>query len=320
MLKNFNIGQINVKVDTYSSKIFDKILSNCIVENNFINLSDKKIYVLKKTKIFANDTHNVAYLRKEIKNWTVHIYDSEIKGFIIYCSCENKFVVVGESDYDCTCLFKATILKIYSDQFLQNSIAFHASAVEYKNEAYAFLGNGNTGKSTILFSFVNSVEDVYILNDDFIMCTKNDDDIFIHSLPLKCAIRKDSLNYLTINSDQIFINDNYLGNGDQYYIDVEKVFKTKYTTMSKLKYLFFFKTSNATNSIKLNRVVDKKSIVRLLTINMSSFKIHVDEQVLLNIINSIIENVRVFELTLPSNMNGFPKILFEELEEYASNL
>ena len=161
MFKQVKIGQKNVKIESYSSEIYDKLLSKQFVTPGDYSLIDKEIHIFKNQNIFINDLKYDEYIRKQSNNWKIHIYHDIVKGLIIYSNCENQYIIIGQRNYDCICLLKALILKIYSDQFIMSNIAFHASSFELNNEAYAFLGNGNTGKSTILFSFANQLNTTF---------------------------------------------------------------------------------------------------------------------------------------------------------------
>ena len=314
MFSTFKIGLSNIKIESYSPKIIEKIMSKqfIVLEGNYP--IDKEIYIYKKINIFKTRSKYADYARKHSENWTIHIYHDVVKGLIIYSKCENKYIIVGQKDFDCICLFKALILKIYSDQLCESSIAFHASSFELNDEAYVFLGNGNTGKSTILFSFADQIKDIKAINDDFVMCHKENNELMLKSLPLKCAIRKASLKHLNIENNNIFNEKNYLGDGDQYYIDMNDIFNIPYSINSKLKYMFFFKTNASGSEFSLKRITDRKLIAKLVTINMTSFKIKVNQQILLNIINSIIDRVKVYELILPFDMTGFATLLLNEVQ------
>lgn len=315
MFTQIKIGQNNVKIKAYSPEIYNKLLSKQFTASKNDSIIDKEIHIFKNQNLFVNNIKYDEYARKKSNNWALHIYHDIVKGLIIYSNCENKYLIIGLHDYDCACLLKALILKIYSDQFTMSSIAFHASSFELDNHAYAFLGNGNTGKSTILFSCANQLKDIKVINDDFIMCENANDNVIINSLPLKCAIREASLKHLKIKNDYIFQEKTYLGDGDQYYIDVNDIFGVPYTTGVKLKYIFFFSTSSTNNTLKLNKITDKKLIAKLITINMTSFKLKVDERTLLEILNKIINQVNVYELLLPFDMTNFPQALLHKLKE-----
>lgn len=94
----------------------------------------------------------------------------------------------------------------------------------------------------------------------------------------------------------------------------DSIFNMPYSMNSKLKYMFFFKSNASGSEFSLKRITDRKLIARLVTINMTSFKIKVDQQVLLNIINSIIDRVKVYELILPFDMTGFATLLLNEVQ------
>jgi hypothetical protein len=134
MFKQVKIGQKNVKIESYSSEICDKLLSKQFVASGDDSLINKEIHIFRNQNLFINDVKYDEYIRKESNNWTIHIYHDIVKGLIIYSNCENQYLIIGQRDYDCVCLLKALTLKIYSDQFTMANIAFHASSFELNNE------------------------------------------------------------------------------------------------------------------------------------------------------------------------------------------
>ncbi len=80
-----------------------------------------------------------------------------------------------------------------------NNIVVHASAVEYKNNIVAFIGDSGSGKSTSVLALTNNSKKIHLLCDDSVLIENREDKFLTH--PSYPAIR------LWPNSAKIFGND-----------------------------------------------------------------------------------------------------------------
>ncbi|MFD2557046.1 hypothetical protein [Sphingobacterium tabacisoli] len=101
---------------------------------------------------------------------------------------------LGDELYNTTVL-NWFLMMAYGQAILQqDSVMIHASVVERKAEAYAFLGKSGTGKSTHSGLWLQHIEGVSLLNDDNPVVRLEGSEIYIYGTPwsgkMKCYINK----------------------------------------------------------------------------------------------------------------------------------
>lgn len=106
----------------------------------------------------------------------VMISDDNYNSYSIYLKAEDplKFLAVN-----------SFIMFAYAqNSYKQNAILVHASAVREKEYGYAFLGKSGTGKSTHSRLWIESLNNIELLNDDNpIVKIEENGDIFIYGTP-----------------------------------------------------------------------------------------------------------------------------------------
>lgn len=105
------------------------------------------------------------------------------------------FVLANNSDvllFYCKKYFREMVSSFYEKN---NCVAMHCSGISIDGLANIFVADANCGKSTTAINAIGC--GAKLLNDDVIICKKENDKVMVRGLPIVPSIRKEGVQYIT---------------------------------------------------------------------------------------------------------------------------
>lgn len=137
---------------------------------------DSSIWVDLITKKYSN------FITDKVEDFTINIQTSANKNarFVVHHIRKNECILIIPDSLDSFRQFNFLCKTILASFLLHHDgVVLHASSVEYKDKAILFAGKEGAGKSTI----VKLIPECLILNDDFAIIRKIENDYYLFSSP-----------------------------------------------------------------------------------------------------------------------------------------
>ena len=245
-----------------------------LVEEKDIDSEVPTIYVLFNKAIDSNYT---VRSDNKIENKTIHSTEEVSYPNQIYCLDNQKVVfnyypnnsiILSDSDKKTHIIVASTkeVLIFYLKMYLkkvvlcttQNLCVLHASSIGIESGGFAFLGQGNAGKSTLALNLTQY--GWKMLNDDLIFLSHSSEHITIRGIDVNPCIRGEAISFIE-NSDFLLGNNYSVYNKyhDCYYLTSIDTLKLSIPLKA-----FFLLQKDFNNSQFLSEITDSNIKKELL--------------------------------------------------------
>ena len=187
-------------------------LNSCIDSNYTVHSSGRK----KDKSVYSDDEYLYPNQHYCFGNQNI-IFNYYPNNSIIFFDSDNKNQIIVASIKDVLILYLKMYLKKIVLISARDLFALHASSVGTEVGGFAFLGQGNAGKSTLAFNL--SQHGWKILNDDLVFLSDSSGIVDIQGIEINPCVRGESIPYIEDSSSVLF-NNRFIYNKyhDCYYL------------------------------------------------------------------------------------------------------
>jgi len=185
----------------------------------------------------------------------------------------------------------------------ENVYMIHSSAVSKQGRGIVIVGKGGVGKTTVSIHCVKN--GFKFLGDDLVFLSETNEKAVLFSFPIPVHIKFDTLKYfpeLDMLSRTPFQNTN-----EKQFFRVDKIFKDSIIDQAS-PFLMLFPEFNDNNSHKIEEISRIEAFKRLISNSMyvtnpERSRNHFE------ILNTIIESVKLYKLKIGKDLKGLSDIL-----------
>ncbi|MDR3046777.1 MAG: hypothetical protein LBU51_04065 [Bacteroidales bacterium] len=287
-------------------KIFDSILDIEINSDQLYNylLSEIKHKIKREESIKENKKCKLLIIPPwKLINNVLQEYEIHDNVYIDCVEKTNSNDTLIASSLSDRYIFKWYISKFIIKILYNDCIAIHASSVKINNKSILFVGNKDSGKSTLSLALL-LWENASFVSDDITLLSPNKSKINVTGLFNGLNINNNEVNNIRVcRRSNIYERSNYkkrLTINDEYTLND-----------AIIDYIIFPKTYENKSTIK--KISTQKGVNNLSKYIMSNEKDGINME-LLSEMN--FKNIVFFEMLNNSDINNNVKILLDEIEKY----